>query len=127
MVKVPYWKLKSHLFKVLVLGTFTYGTKLWRGDLKNSYWKIFKKVMQINMMSHVKINYVAIYHILLAEFGGLPLELFVFMLTMGFQQQLAHLTSSWLVSEIASFSRHMSEQGFKTCNWNSTVINYPYF
>jgi hypothetical protein len=28
-------ELKSHLFKALVLPTFTYGTEIWRGGLEN--------------------------------------------------------------------------------------------
>ena len=32
---VTYWELKSQLVKVLVLPTFTYGTGIWGGDLKN--------------------------------------------------------------------------------------------
>ena len=37
IVGVTSWKLKSHLFKALVLSTFTYGTKIWEGDLKKSH------------------------------------------------------------------------------------------
>ena len=51
---------------------------------------------------------------LLAEFGELPIELYTLKLTMGFQQQLAHLTPSWLVSKATSLSRNQVEQGFNT-------------
>ena len=55
IVGVTCWELKSHLFKALVLPTFTYGTEIWGGDLKNSHWKVFEKGMKIHMMSHVKV------------------------------------------------------------------------
>jgi hypothetical protein len=47
IVRVTCWELKSHPFKGLVLLTFTYGTKTWGGDLKNSHWKVFEKGMKI--------------------------------------------------------------------------------
>ena len=31
---VTCWELKSHLFKALVLPTFTYGTEIWGGDVE---------------------------------------------------------------------------------------------
>jgi hypothetical protein len=31
---VAFWALKSHLFKALILPTFTYGIEIWRGNLK---------------------------------------------------------------------------------------------
>ena len=37
VVGVTCWELKSHLFKSLVLPTFTYGSENWEGDLKNSH------------------------------------------------------------------------------------------
>ena len=36
-VGVTFWKLKSHIFKALVLPTFTYGIENWGNDLKNSH------------------------------------------------------------------------------------------
>ena len=39
-----------------MLPTFTYGTKSWGGDLKNSHWKVFEKGMKMNMMSHIKVH-----------------------------------------------------------------------
>ena len=53
VVGVTCWELKSHLFKGLVLPTFTYGTKIWDGDLKYSHWKVFEKGMKMDMVSHV--------------------------------------------------------------------------
>ena len=38
-------ELKSHLFKALVLPTFTYGIEIWGGNRKNSYWRVIKKGM----------------------------------------------------------------------------------
>ena len=35
--------IKSHLFKALVLPTFTHGTEIWGGDLKNSLGRILGK------------------------------------------------------------------------------------
>ena len=37
VIRATCWELKSHVFKALVLPTFTYGTKIWGGDLKNSH------------------------------------------------------------------------------------------
>ena len=50
IVGVTCWELKSPLFKALVLPTSTYGTKIWGGDLKNSYWKVFEKGLKMHMM-----------------------------------------------------------------------------
>ena len=36
IVGVTCWEFKSHLFKTLVLPTFTYGIHIWGGDLKIS-------------------------------------------------------------------------------------------
>jgi len=121
VVGVTCWELESHLFKALVLPTFTYGTKLWGGDLKNSHWKVFEKDMKIHMMSHVKVRSSTTYHILLAEFGELPMELYALKLTMGFQQRLAHLPSSRLVSQATSLSRLLAEQGFNTWHKSTTM------
>ena len=57
-------------------------------------------------MSHVKVRSSTTYHILSAKFRELPIELYARKLTMGFQQRLAHLPSSWLVSQAASLSQH---------------------
>ena len=109
MLRIP-----THLFKALVLPTFMYGAKIWGGDLKSSDWKVSEKGMKMHMMSHVKVWSTTTYHILLAEFRELPIELYTLKLTMGFQQQLAHLTPSWLVSKATSLSRNQAEQGFNT-------------
>ena len=42
------------------------------------------------------------YHILLAEFGELPIELHPLKLIIGFQQHLAHVSPSWLVNKVTS-------------------------
>ena len=75
IVGVTCWELKSHMFKALVLPTLTYGTKIWGGDLQNSHWKVSKKGMKIHITSHVKVCSLSTYHVLLAEFGKLPIEL----------------------------------------------------
>ena len=69
------WELKSHLFKVLVLPAFTYGTEVLGGNLQNSLWKVFEKGMMIHMMSHVKVHSSTTYQILLAGFNELPIEI----------------------------------------------------
>ena len=43
IVGVTCWEFKSHLFKALVLPTFTHGTEIWGGDLKNSLGRILGK------------------------------------------------------------------------------------
>ena len=53
-------------------------------------------------------------HILLVEFGELPMELFALKLNMCFQQWLAHLSSSWLISPTTSLSSHLTQQGANT-------------
>ena len=40
---------------------------------------------------------------------------------MGFQQRLAHLPSFWLVSKVASLSRHFVGQGFNTWHISTTM------
>ena len=67
IVGVTCWKLKSHLFKGSVLPTFTNGTGIWGGDLKNSHWNDFKKGMNIHMMFHIKVCSSTTYHILLVD------------------------------------------------------------
>ena len=44
------------------------------------------------MISHVKVRCLTTYHILLAEFEELPINLHALKLAMGFQQRLAHLS-----------------------------------
>ena len=68
VVNATCWELKSHLFKALVLPTFTYGIEIWGGNLKNSHWKVFEKGMKMYMMSHIKVRSSTTYHILLVEF-----------------------------------------------------------
>jgi hypothetical protein len=72
------------------------------------------------MMSHVKVCFSTTYHILLAEFGELPIEIYARKLVMGFQQWLTHQSSSWLVSKAASLSQNMAKQGFNT--WCKSII-----
>ena len=91
VVVVTCWKLKFHLFKVLVLPTYTYGIEIWGDDLKNSRWEVSKKGMKIHMMSHVKVRSLTNYHILLVKFGEIPIEIYTLKLTTGFQQRLALL------------------------------------
>ena len=75
VVGVTCWELKCHLFKALVLPTFTYGTKIWGGSLKYSHWILSKKVMKMHMMSHIKVRSSTTYHVLLVvEFKELPIE-----------------------------------------------------
>ena len=104
------WELKSHLFKALVIPTFTYSTKIWGGDLKNSHLKVFEEGMKMHVMSHIKIHSsTTVCQILLAKFGEIPIELYALKLTMGFQQQLTHLSPSWLVRTSTSLSQHLAE------------------
>ena len=86
IVEVICWELKSHLFKVLVLPIFSYGTKIWGCNLKISHWKVFENGKKIHIMSHVKVRSLTTYHIVLAELGDLPIELYTLKLIMGFQQ-----------------------------------------
>jgi len=80
------WEFKSHLFKALVLPTFTYRTKIWGGDLEKSHLKVFEEGMKMHVMSHIKVRSSTTYQILLAEFGEIPIELYTLKLIMGFQQ-----------------------------------------
>ena len=68
----------------------------------------------VHMISHMKMDSATTYHILFNEFGVLPTELYALEPTIGFHQQFAHLTSSWLVSQAALFFLHLAEQGFDT-------------
>ena len=43
VVGITCWEVKSQLFEASVLPTFTYGTKIWGGNLKDSHWKVFEK------------------------------------------------------------------------------------
>ena len=51
----------------------------------------YEKGMKIHMMSHIKVSSWTTYHILLAEFGEVPMESYALKLIMSFQQWLAHL------------------------------------
>ena len=44
----------------------------------------------MHMMTHVKVRPSTTYHMLLAVFGEIPIELHTLKLTMGFQQRLTH-------------------------------------
>jgi hypothetical protein len=93
IVGVPCWELTSHLFKALILPTFTYGPKIWGVDFEISHWKVYEKSVKINVHSSTT------YYLLLAEFGELCIDLYALKLTMSFQQWLAHLSPSWLIKE----------------------------
>ena len=123
-VGVTCWELKSHLFKALVLPTFTYGIQIWGCDLKNSQWKVFKKGMKIHVMSHVKVHSLKTYCIKLAKFRELPLEVYYLKLIMDFHHQLAHLPSSWLVNQATSLSQHLAEQGYDTWHKINNHVTY---
>lgn len=56
------------------------------------------------MMPHIKECSSIPIHILLIEFGELPMELQTLMLTIGFEQRLVHLCPSWLVNKATLFS-----------------------
>ena len=75
----------------------------------------------MHMMSHVKVRSSTTYHILLDEYGEPPIELNALKLTMGFPQQLAHLSTSWLVNKAASLSQHLAELGFNTWYKSTTM------
>ena len=94
VVGITCCELKSHLFKALVLPTFMYGTENWGGDLENSHWKVLEKGLKMRMISRVKVHSSTNYHILIVEFGELPIELYALKFIMGFQQRLAHLSPS---------------------------------
>ena len=47
------------------------------------------------------------------------MELYALKLTLSFQQQLAHLPSSWLVNEVISLSYLFAKQGAKT--WHKSI------
>ena len=63
--------------------------------LENSHVKVFEKGIKY-MMFHVKVCSLTTYHILLADFKELPIELYALKLTMGIQQH-AHLSSFGLI------------------------------
>ena len=71
------------------------------------------------MTFHIKVCSSITYNVLLVEFGEPPIGLYPCKLNMGFQQQLAHLPSCWLVSKTTSLSKHLAKQGFQ----NLTQIN----
>ena len=49
--------------RALVLPTFTYGTGIWGGDLKNSHEKVFKKCLKMHMTSQAKVQSPTTYHV----------------------------------------------------------------
>ena len=55
VVGVTHRELNFHLFKAIVLSTFTYGIKIWGGNLNYSHWKVFEKGMKIHMMYIIKV------------------------------------------------------------------------
>jgi hypothetical protein len=94
VIEVTCWELKFHLFKALVLQTFTNGIEIWGGNFSS---KIFEKGMKIHMMSHIKMRSFITYYIMLTEFGEPPMDVYAHKLTTSFQEQFAHLPSPWLV------------------------------
>jgi hypothetical protein len=73
--------LGTRLVIALVFLTFTYGTEIRGGKLKNPHWKVFEKGMKMHMMSHVKVHSPTTYHILMAKFKELPMDLCALKLT----------------------------------------------
>ena len=93
-----------------------FGEATWK-----THWKIFDKGMKMHMMYHVKVCSSTTYHILLYEYGELPIELHTLKFTLGFQQRLTHLSYSWLVSKATSLSRHLAKHGFYTWHKLTTM------
>ena len=91
IVGVTCWELRSHLFKALVLPTFTYGPKIWGVGFKISHWKVSEKGVKMDMMPHIKVRSSTTYYLLLAGFGELCIQLYDLKLTMSFHQWLAHI------------------------------------
>ena len=89
VIGVTWWKLKSRLWKVLVLPTFTYGTEIWGGNLKNSHWKVFEKGTKMHMSSHVKMRSLTPTTFCCPYLENLPYKYMLSGLLRGFQQQLA--------------------------------------
>ena len=56
----------------------------WEVTWKKSHYNDFEKGMKMHMISHVKVRSLTTYHILLAEFWELAIELHTLKLTMGF-------------------------------------------
>lgn len=77
------------------------------------HWKIYKSTVAVDLHCHIKMHYLASYHMLLAEFGEL-LWNYMHLYAIGFQQRLAHLPSSWLINQATSLSSHLAIQGFDT-------------
>ena len=57
------------------------------------------------------------------------MKLYVFKLTMGFQQWLAHLSPSWLVNKTTSLSRRVAKEEFNTWHKSTTMwmTSWVYF
>lgn len=76
VVELKCLKVISHPFKALVLPTFSRGAKDLRGGgMKISYRKVYKTGEGMHMMTRVKMHLSTSYHILLVEYGELPMEL----------------------------------------------------
>ena len=73
------------------------------------------------MMSSVKVRCSPTYDLLLSKVGELSMELYALKLTLSFQQQLAHLPSSWLVNEVISLSYIFAKQQAKTSHKSITM------
>jgi hypothetical protein len=67
VVRITFQEFKSHLFKALMLLTFTYVAKIWEANLKNPL-EGFENGMKIHMMSHVRVRSLTTYQILLVKF-----------------------------------------------------------
>ena len=98
VVGVTCWELKSHLFKASVLPTFTYGTYLWGGDLKNSHWEVFEKGLKIHMLCHVKMRSSTTLSYCAGQIWRTSHEIIRSKANYELKQWLAHLPSSWLLS-----------------------------
>ena len=94
----------------------THGTEIWGGGFRNFSLEGFRDghedIQDVSQTSKCVSS--TTYHILLAKIGELLMELCPLKLTMSFQQQLAHLSSYWLVNQTSSISQHLVEQGVNT-------------
>ena len=70
--------------------------------------------MKMHITSRIKVCSLTTYPILLVVFKELLVELLALKLNMGFEQQLAHLSPSWLLNTTTSLTQHLAKQGFKT-------------
>ncbi|KAL3677226.1 hypothetical protein R1sor_027174 [Riccia sorocarpa] len=113
------WILRKHLFKSLVQSTVLYAAPIWGPSLTKTGWKKVESVQKTFIQTELGVRKQIPYSLLLAETGGIPLEVEALIQTLQFVARLRRLGAGGL-SYIAYSQSHDRGWFANVCQWASS-------